>query len=155
MLVLLIIFGIVNFAALGIGAALMGNPRTNTWYQNAKKAPWTPPNWFFGAAWTIIMICFSVYLSIAANTYSPNELKVFYILFALQFVLNVMWNPVFFRWHKAAPGLAMIIGLEALVAYFTIWGFIHLGLWAGILVLPYLIWLLIAASLNAYVLVKN
>ncbi|MBP6731778.1 MAG: tryptophan-rich sensory protein [Chitinophagales bacterium] len=150
----LIIFALINFAALGIGALLMGNPRTNTWYQNAKKAPWTPPNWVFGAAWTVIMICYTIFLWLAARQYSMEELKPFYIMYGLQWVLNVVWNPVFFRWHKTAQGFAIILALSVVVGWFVVWGFIHLGV-VAVLVVPYFVWLLIASSLNGYVLAKN
>jgi tryptophan-rich sensory protein len=154
MLLALIIFAVLNFGALGIGAALMGNPRNNQWYQQVNKAPWTPPNWVFGAAWTLIMILFTIFLWVAARNYTMHELQALYVMYALQWVLNVLWNPVFFRWHRAALGLAMIISLELVVGWFMVWGFTHLGVY-GVLMLPYFIWLLIAASLDAYVLFKN
>ena len=150
----LILFAVINFAALGIGALLMGNPRTNEWYQRANKAPWTPPNWVFGAAWTSIMICFSFFLWMAVRNAGTYNLNVLYIMLAIQWFLNVVWNPVFFRWHQAALGLVLIIALEGVVGWFMVWGFINLQA-AGALVVPYFVWLLIAASLNAYVLVKN
>ena len=41
----------------------MANGPQTEWYLNLNKAHWTPPGWVFGAAWTTIMICFSIYLS--------------------------------------------------------------------------------------------
>jgi tryptophan-rich sensory protein len=58
----LIIFFCLNFAALGIGGLLIGDPATDEFYLNVNKAPWTPPGWVFGAAWTTIMICFSIFM---------------------------------------------------------------------------------------------
>ena len=59
----IIIFLIINFAALGIGSFLMGEGPSGEYYQSTNKAPWTPPGWVFGAAWTLIMVCFSVYMA--------------------------------------------------------------------------------------------
>ena len=40
----------------------MNNGPQTDWYSNLNKAPWTPPGWVFGFAWTTIMLCFSIYL---------------------------------------------------------------------------------------------
>jgi tryptophan-rich sensory protein len=150
----LIFFFCFNFTALGIGGLLIGNPSVNEWYQNVNKAPWTPPGWVFGFAWTIIMICFSVFLFQASSKFSFSELKLFYILFLIQWLLNVLWNPIFFRFHFVLFGLIIITLLTILVAWFLYFGLKHVGL-SGLFVLPYFIWLLIAASLNAYIYLKN
>lgn len=147
----LIIFFIVNFLALGLGSYLMGStPLENTWYQSLNKAPWTPPGWVFGAAWTSIMICFSIFMWKATD--NPNAL--IYILFIIQFVLNVIWNPIFFRWHMLGFSMIIICSLTLLVLGFTYWGFRHRGT-LGLFMLPYMLWLLIAVSLNAYAYVQN
>ena len=154
MISIFIVFALINFSALGIGTLLMGTPRKNEWYQRVNKAPWTPPNWVFSVAWTTIMICFTFFLFIAARNESVQELQIVYIILGIQWFLNVVWNPVFFRWHKSALGLLLIIALEGVVGWFMVWGFTHVGA-AGALLLPYFLWLLIAASLNGYVLFKN
>jgi benzodiazapine receptor len=63
-LVRIIVFAVLNFGALGIGVYLMGQGATSDWYQGLNKAPWTPPGWVFGAAWTTIMVFFSIYMSL-------------------------------------------------------------------------------------------
>ena len=148
----LLLFLLINFGALALGSAMIGNPATNEWYLAVNKAPWTPQGWVFGAAWTTIMVCFSIFLW--QYTKGTVNTKEFYGLFAVQFLLNVLWNPVFFRWHYVLPALVMILLLTVTVAIFTVWGFRRATL-LGILMLPYLVWLCIAASLNAYVLLKN
>ncbi|MCF8278092.1 MAG: tryptophan-rich sensory protein [Flavobacteriales bacterium] len=148
----LIIFLVINFAALGIGGILMGGQVTGEWYASLNKAPWTPPGWVFGAAWTTIMLCFSVYM---AQAWGTIENKNFLLaLFSVQWILNVVWNPVFFKFHMVGLGLVLILALTVLIGYFLI------GLWPqlkakSLFVLPYFLWLLIATSLNAFVLLKN
>lgn len=150
----LILFFCLNFAALGIGGILIGNPGTNEWYQSVNKAPWTPPGWVFGFAWTSIMVCFSLFLYYVSLKFTFSELKVLYLLFALQWLLNVLWNPVFFRYQFVLAGLWMIIALTLLVGWFTYWGFKNMG-FTAIYMLPYFVWLIIATSLNAYIYIKN
>lgn len=150
----LLLFIVINFGALAIGSLLMGSPVTNEWYIAQNKAPWTPPGWVFGAAWFSIMACLSVFMMLVANKYSFSEQRFFYLIFAIQILVNILWNPVFFKYHYMFAGLMLIIILSALVLYMMLWGIRHMGK-SGWLLLPYFLWLLIATSLNAYVLVKN
>lgn len=152
MIIRTIIFLVINFAALGIGGMFTGSGVPSEWYQNLNKAPWTPPGWVFGAAWTLIMVCFSVYM--AYGWKHVNNRSLFLILFIFQWILNVLWNPVFFKFHAVLLGLIVITALTLLVAYFLFGNLRQIKVWS-LLVLPYFIWLLIATSLNAYILIKN
>lgn len=147
-----ILFLILNFGALGLGGLFTGDGVPSTWYQELNKAPWTPPGWVFGAAWTTIMICFTFFMTyLWANVQNRGQLVV---LFVVQWILNVMWNPVFFYHHKALLGLVIIIALTLLIGYF-LFAFRKNLRMKVLLVLPYFIWLLIATSLNAYIVFFN
>jgi benzodiazapine receptor len=148
------VFLLLNFAALAIGGFVLGNPAANVWYQHLNKAPWTPPGWVFGFAWFSIMVLYAAFMYYSTKAASPSTRKFFYILFALQWVLNVGWNPVFFRMHWVGFGLIVLLLLTFLVCYFTWYGF-KMGFYKGLLMLPYFVWLLIATSLNLFVLFEN
>ena len=146
----LIIFLVINFAALGLGSFLMGEGPSANWYQNANQAPWTPPGWVFGAAWFTIMICFSFYM--ASLTKNPDKKIInLYILLTL---LNIGWNPLFFDLHLMGVALGVICLLTVLICY-TLFNYLKELKGLTLLVLPYAIWLLIATSLNAYFLFNN
>ena len=145
------IFLIINFGALAIGSLLMDNgPQTN-WYINLNQAPWTPAGWVFGVAWTTIMFCFSVYM---AYLYKLKPTNMVIVLFTIQFVFNVIWNYAFFNQHFIGIGFIIILLLTCIVATFTFLFKKEMGL-KTILILPYLIWLCIATSLNGYILLNN
>ena len=145
------IFLIINFGALAIGSLLMDNgPQTN-WYINLNQAPWTPVGWVFGVAWTTIMFCFSVYM---AYLYKLKPTNMVIVLFTIQFVFNVIWNYAFFNQHFIGIGFIIILLLTCIVATFTFLFKKEMGL-KTILILPYLIWLCIATSLNGYILLNN
>ena len=147
-----LVFIIINFAALGIGIWLSGEGSSSAWYQGVNKAPWTPPGWVFGSAWTLIMICFSVFMALAWD--KVDNKTILLILFAIQLVLNIIWNPVFFNYNYPLAGLIIISALTILVAYF-IFGYYKEMRTLVLFASPYLIWLIIAVSLNAYIVVKN
>jgi len=147
----ILLFLLLNFSALGIGSWLMNNGPTSNWYLTLNKAPWTPPGWVFGVAWTTIMVCFSIYLSYLINL---KESNVFWLLFIVQFVLNVSWNFVFFNQHQMGFALIIIILLTVLVGYYLFSFLSEMGL-KSLLIAPYFLWLLVAISLNAYSYIKN
>nr|WP_294859523.1 TspO/MBR family protein [uncultured Fluviicola sp.] len=147
-----VLFLVINFAALAIGGIFTSKGVSSEWYQSLIKAPWTPPGWVFGAAWTTIMICFAIYMAFALG--QVKNRKALIALFSIQWILNVIWNPVFFYFHQVAVGLIVISVLTILIAVFLFryWSDLKLK---SILILPYFIWLLIATSLNGYILLKN
>lgn len=148
---LFFIFLIINFSALGIGSWLMDNGPRSAWYLSLDKAPWTPPGWVFGAAWTTIMVCFSIYLS---YLFFYNNSKKLQFVFGLQVFLNVIWNFIFFNQHFILLGLITIIALTVVIFHFF-FKYKTTPKTVTYLLLPYMIWLLIATSLNAYVLINN
>jgi len=152
MAVRIILFLLINFAALGVGSFFTGDGVVSNWYQNLNKAPWTPPGWVFGAAWTTIMICFSLYMAFAwEEVKNKNGLLIAYIL---QLILNIGWNPIFFYFRNVPVGLVVITALTLLMGYFLFqyWSTLKTK---SLLVVPYVLWLVIATSLNAYVLLNN
>ena len=146
----ILIFGlflILNFGVLALGSLLMGSsPIENEWYVHLNKAPWTPPGWVFGAAWTTIMLLFTIYLTLQQKEKLTN--KRFIFLFTLQFLTNVLWNPIFFYFHWMFLGMVVIfllfVSLVLMLYYF------NLRSWKSILLLSYLLWLSVAFTLNAY-----
>ena len=66
---LTLLFLMINFGGLAIGSWLMDNGPMTDWYINLNQAPWSPPGWVFGAAWTTIMICFSIYMAYLFTPY--------------------------------------------------------------------------------------
>lgn len=148
---ILIIFLIINFSALGIGGLLMNNGPMTEWYINLNKAPWTPPGWVFGVTWTTIMICFSIYMMYLYLKEDSTKVKT---LFLTQLVLNISWNYVFFNQHLIGIGLVIISLLTLLTFYFLLNYSKKMSL-KSILILPYSLWLCIATSLNAFILIYN
>ena len=145
------IFLVINFGALYVGTLLMNNgPQTN-WYMNLNKAPWTPPGWVFGVAWTTIIFCFSIYMAYLINILLNTKVV---ILFSVQFILNVIWNYIFFNQHLVSIGLLVIIALTAIVTI-MLYDFRKTLKLKSLLILPYFIWLCIATSLNMYILIHN
>lgn len=146
-----ILFLVINFGGLGIGSWLMDNGPMSEWYMSLNQAPWTPPGWVFGAAWTTIMICFSIYLvGFFLEKYNSKKL----VLYTIQVLLNVSWNYIFFNQHQVTFALIVILSLTAIMFYFF-FNYRKEQKKKSYLLLPYILWLCIANSLNLYVLIHN
>ena len=146
------LFLVANFMALAIGSFFMGDATSSNWYLNLVRAPWTPPGWMFGPAWTIIMICFAFFMSEAWKVCeSPNSLLAFYLL---QWTLNAAWPILFFQHQLIFFALYTILLLTVVVGLF-LFRFKSLLRWKIIFITPYFIWLILASSLNAYICIYN
>ncbi|MFT7345329.1 MAG: benzodiazapine receptor [Lentimonas sp.] len=148
----IVLFIVLNFTALAVGGLFTGKGVSSDWYQNLNQAPWTPPGWVFGFMWTLIMICFAIYMAYLVT--STTDRKKIIFLFGVQWILNVAWNPVFFGYQGVFAGLITISLLTILVTYFLFRYKKELKL-KSLLIVPYFIWLYIATSLNAYILLYN
>ena len=148
----IILFLIINFGALYLGSLFTNTGVASDWYVNLAKAPWTPPGWVFGAAWTTIMICFSIYLAVLWPKVGNKRMLIG--LYVLQLILNISWNPTFFDYKDPLTALFVITGLTLLICYF-LYGYWPKLKWISVLIFPYFIWLLIATSLNAYIWLYN
>lgn len=147
----IILFLILNFSALGIGSWLMNGGSQGIWYQNLNKAPWTPPGWVFGVAWSVIMICFSIYLAKLLPLITKTS---FWTLFSVQFILNVSWNYVFFNKQLSVIGLIIIALLTCLILFY-LFNFNSKLKLSSLFIAPYAIWMCLATSLNFYIVFNN
>ena len=155
MLKRLVVFLILNFSVLSIGSFYTRDGVSSVWYQSLNKAPWTPPGWVFGFAWTLIMLCFSVYMAyLYTSLKESKQKKQVLLLYFLQCILNGVWNPVFFGLHKTELALLVLFLLAVVlrIFFYKYWSLLEKK---TLLLLPYSIWLWIAISLNAYVVLKN
>ena len=147
----LLFFVLINFSALAIGVFLMNDGPRSQWYSSLNKAPWSPPGWVFGLAWSSIMLLFSVYMTFLVKKIRSKKIM---ILFSAQFLLNIVWNYLFFNQHLISLGLLNILFLTILMFYFLV-NFKQTLKSKSFFVLPYCLWLVLATSLNLYIALFN
>lgn len=128
------------FAAGSTGA--MFSP--GAWYESLAKPSWTPPNWLFPVAWTTLYLCISIAAARVAGTGASGYAMAF---FALQLSLNTLWTPVFFGLHRMGGGM-LVLGCLWLAVAATLISFWQIDLIAGLLFVPYLVWVTVAGALN-------
>jgi translocator protein len=146
-IVKLIISLIACFAAAGIGGIFTAKT-IPTWYPTLKKPRYTPPNQVFGPVWTIlyILMAISVFLVWQKGLSTEGVITPF-ILFWVQLFFNVLWSIIFFGMKSRGGGVIVIIVLWLLILATIVTSF-QVSLWAGILLVPYIVWVSIATYLN-------
>jgi tryptophan-rich sensory protein len=124
------------------------------WYEELDKPPWTPPNWAFGPAWTVIfaLIAYSGYVFWMA---APAEARFFpLIIYGVQLALNAGWSALFFGLKRMDLALGDAILMLVAIAANMI-AFYPYSPEAAWLLAPYLLWVSFASVLNYAILRRN
>ena len=124
----------------------------NFWYQTLNKPFLTPPAAVFPIAWSIlyllITISFILYIKKSLSLKDIIHLSLFFS----GLILNFLWTPIFFKLHDMKLALMIIVMIIFLLIPNIIL-FYKKDKLSGLLLIPYLIWLLFAFYLN-YQLIK-
>lgn len=144
-------------ALAGVIVAVAGGVLTviGPWYDNLRKPSWKPPDWAFGPIWTTIIILAVISAALAweaADT--PSAKAAVLAVLLINSILNIAWSGIFFKLRR--PDWALV---EVLMLWLSILALIlvlgsHSTI-AGLLMVPYLIWVSIAAFLNYRIVQMN
>ena len=121
------------------------------WYRSLKKPGFTPPDWVFPVVWTTLYVLIAVAGARVANM---PQAGLALALWALQVALNAIWTPIFFGLKKVRLAL-VVVSLLWLSVAFGMLALFQLDTLAGLMFVPYLIWLSIATALNLRVMQLN
>lgn len=126
-----------------------------TWYVTLQKPFFTPPNWAFAPVWLTFYALMGISLYWILNKDLKNKaVKTSVLVFAVQLVLNIFWSILFFGLQNPLYGLIEIVILWIAILA-TILEFYKIDKKAGLILLPYIIWVSIAMALNYYVFILN
>ena len=138
-------------AACGAAAATGAMFQPGEWYRGLAKPRWTPPDWLFPVAWTVLYLAMS---GAAARVAMLPDTGQALALWSVQIALNTLWTPVFFGLRRIGAGLVVIFLLWLAVAATMVAFWQHDAI-AGALFLPYLLWVTVAGMLNRSVWYRN
>ena len=150
----LVVSIIIVFVAGAIGTVYT-LPEITGWYANLPKPSWTPPNWAFGPIWSTLYVLMGIALFLVwREGLERKEVKIAIIVFAFQLAINVIWSLVFFGGHNLFGGLVLVLILWIAILI-NIIVFYRISKAAGLILIPYLIWVSIASYLNYSVFILN
>jgi tryptophan-rich sensory protein len=140
---------------VGSAGTVFTAPAIGGWYASLHKPPFTPPNWVFAPVWLTLfaLIGASLYLALERGKKSEAIVPAMFT-FAIQMLLNVLWSALFFGLHSPLYGLICIAALLVAIAANAVL-FFRISRLSGLLLLPYLSWVVVAMMLNLYVVLLN
>lgn len=139
----------------GLTGSLFTTGAIPVWYAALAKPPITPPNWLFGPVWTVLYLLMGVSLFLLwARGFSDVNSRVALLFFAVQLGLNVLWSAVFFGMRSAGGGAIEITVLWGVIVLAGL-SLYRISRPAGLLFVPYLLWVTFAAVLNYWIWALN
>lgn len=144
-------------AACAVGVAALGTTVTDLgpWYQNLKKPEWQPPGPVFGMVWTTIYALTATSAVLAWQRIRDGNARLTLLgLYAANGFLNILWSLLFFRLQRPDWAIVEVVPfwLSVLALMMFLWDRHRL---ASLLLLPYLLWVVVAALLNLAILTLN
>ena len=157
------LLGLLGWLALCFAAAAVGGLASvdaGSFYAQLDRPAWAPPGWLFGPVWTLLYTLMAVAAWLVwlqgqqrRHGHAPHT-RAALLLFLAQLLANALWSWVFFAWRNGALAMAEVLLLWCLVAATTL-VFWRVRRLAGVLLLPYLAWVSLAAALTFSVWQRN
>lgn len=125
-------------------------------YETVKTPPLSPPSFLFPVAWTILYLLMSVSFTrvLLERRHSPRLCRNTVSLYALNLVFNLLWSPIFFNCRAFLFAFVWLVVLWFIIFVMTV-NFYRTDKIAGILLIPYLLWVTFAGYLNLGVYILN
>ncbi|MBQ8793804.1 MAG: tryptophan-rich sensory protein [Clostridia bacterium] len=124
-------------------------------YSRIETPPLSPPGWIFPVVWTILYTLMGVSFYLVWNSNAAIfEKKQAFTIYAIQLFLNFIWSPIFFNMRAYLIAFIVLLALWGFVLAMII-KFYKISKLAGILQIPYLIWLTFAGYLNLAIYLLN
>lgn len=132
----------------GVIGAVFTSSSVRTWYVDLSKPSFTPPGWIFGPVWTTLYTLMGIAAWLVWRAGLPRlAARLALGLFVGQFALNAFWSLIFFGLRQPLYAFVEIIFLWAAIVATTVL-FFRISTLAGLLMIPYILWVSFAAVLN-------
>ena len=142
------IISLVVWIAISFVPALVGSQFVpGEGYAQLRKPSWTPPGYLFGPVWSFLYLSMGVAAWLVWKRGGYVGAPVALTLFLTQLVFNGLWSWLFFGLQRPDLAFADIAILCSLILATTL-AFWRQSAPAGMLMIPYLVWVSFASALN-------
>jgi len=154
MLIKAILCILLCLSAGGIGSTFTASAIPE-WYATLVKPSFSPPNWVFAPAWTLLYILMGLAAARVWQRGLQNpQVRTALVVFLIQLILNMLWSVLFFGLRSPLYGLVDILFLWAMILA-TIAQFSKVSTLAAALLIPYILWVTFASGLNLGIFLLN
>lgn len=136
--------------AVGFSGSLFQKEAMVEWYPYLVKSSLTPPAIVFPIVWTVLYVLIGISLGRLWGKGYKTDVRSWFV----QLLLNFSWSIVFFYFHETLGGFIVILLLDVVVLDYIIQTR-KKDRWAMWCFVPYLVWLVLATYLNAFIYLNN
>ena len=145
-----LIIAILICQLAGVFGSIFTYSSIGTWFVSLQKPAFSPPNWLFGPVWITLYTLMGISLYLIWNKRDKFSI----LIFGFQLILNALWSLLFFGLQNPFYALVEIIILWFAILIMIV-KFYKIDKRAGLILLPYILWVSVATALNYYVFILN
>lgn len=140
--------------AVGGLSALLSRVATER-FDSLEKPPLAPPSWVFPVVWTVLFVLMGIasYL-VAVEKAEEKQKKAALTVYGIQLAFNFAWTLIFFNAGAYLFAFVWLIILWLLIIA-TVYLFSKIRFAAGLLLVPYALWVAFAGDLNYSIYLLN
>ena len=135
------------FALSAVGGFITAKS-VGAWYHSLARPSFNPPDWIFAPVWTVLYITIAVAGWLVWRRSGFGRARDAFVIYALQLACNLTWTVLFFGLHAIGGALIEIVILLAVIVL-NAYAFYRIIPVAGLLYVPYALWVGFATILNA------
>lgn len=148
----LLLWLLLCYVAAGLGA--LASIEARDFYSQLAQPEWAPPAWLFGPVWAVLYAMMAVAAWLVWGAHPAQTKRMALAVFLLQLLVNALWTWLFFAWKLGSLALFDILLLTSLILVCVVL-FYRINTVAGLLLIPYLLWVSFASVLNYTMLLLN
>lgn len=140
---------------IGMAGSIFTMMGMDGWYSSINKPVFNPPSWIFAPVWTglfILMGCAFYFIWVSNG--NPNLKRKAVFVYFVQLAFNFLWSVLFFGLKNPLLALIGIIILIMLICL-NIYYFCKVYKPAGLIMIPYILWVSFATVLNLTIVLIN
>ena len=124
-------------------------------YSGLEKPPLSPPAWLFPIVWSVLFVLMGVASFLVYNSEgSEEDVREALVLYGLQLLFNFLWSIIFFNLKLYTLAFVWLLALLVLVITTAV-SFYKISKPAGLLLVPYILWIIFAGYLNLLIAILN
>ena len=128
--------------------SFLGSMNAEEYYATLNLPPFSPPSFIFPIAWSIIYVLIIIGASIIEYNVPKGEKKKDALgTYWFSFILNALWPYTFFVFKLPLVAFFVLVALFVVVVMTAV-KFFRLNKIAGLLFIPYILWLIYAGYIN-------
>ena len=139
---------------VGVLSALLSRKGMQAYDATVNQPPFVPPMWVFPVAWSILFVLMGIGAAMVWLAPESALRRRGLNLFVAQLIVNFFWSLIYFNLQAFGFAFVWLVLLWLLVAWMS-WTFYQVKPLAGLLQIPYLLWLTFAGYLSFSVWMLN